>query len=129
VHSTSDKRVLDRFCTASGREVIPFTAVEDVIYSGYRSVRLMRMTTGFISLCFGVTACLLVASGCSTSKFYRVTDSASGKAYYTPRVSKEKKTGVVHFIDAATGVQVTLTRPEVKKISRERFNEGLHPKK
>jgi hypothetical protein len=88
----------------------------------------MKMTTRLISLFFGVIAFLLVASGCSSSKFYRVTDPASSKSYYTPRVSKEKKTGVVSFIDASTGVQVALTRPEVKQISREQFNDGVHKK-
>ena len=71
-------------------------------------------------------ACVLLA-GCAT-KYYRVTDAAAGKTYYTPKVQRDKKSGAVSFVDAASGVPVTLQKPQVKAINRAQFDQALAPK-
>ena len=58
-------------------------------------------------------------SGCTDH--YRVTDPASGKAYYTTKVSDAGRAGAVRITDEKTGSIVTLQSSEVKKISEEEY--------
>ncbi len=73
-----------------------------------------------------VLACVLM-SGCA-AKYYRVTDADTGKTYYTPKVKKDKKSGAVSFVDAASGAPVTLQKPQVTQIKRAQFDQALAPK-
>ena len=70
-----------------------------------------------------LTVCCLFFSGCS-STYYQVTDTGSGKVYYTHDV-KVKKTGGVTFVDAKTGAAVNSPAYEIRAISKDTFNEGL----
>jgi hypothetical protein len=72
----------------------------------------------------GLASGMLLAGGCA-SHYYAVTDSGSGKTYYAPKVQTDKKSGNVSFVDAASGVPLTVKHPQVKTISRAAFNRAV----
>ncbi len=78
---------------------------------------LVRMIT-LCSLCLALSI-----SGCTS--YYRVTDPASGKTYYTTEVKETGRSGAVKVMDAKTGSTVTLQSSEVKEISEEEYKAGL----
>jgi hypothetical protein len=79
-----------------------------------RTTRLAIWTT--LGLMMGLT-------GCTT--YYKVSDPASGRAYYTTKVKRAGQTGAVKFEDEKTGSTVTLQSSEVKEISREEFDAAV----
>jgi hypothetical protein len=52
--------------------------------------------------------------------YYKVTDPATDKIYFTKEV-KEEKGGAVKLIDANTGSSVTLQNSEVMEINKEEY--------
>ncbi len=62
-------------------------------------------------------------AGCTT--YYKVSDPASGHAYYTTKVKDRGATGAIKFEDEKTKSTVTLQSSEVKEISEEEFQAGL----
>ena len=74
---------------------------------------MRRFALGFVI----ITASVL-ASGCAN--YYRVSDPASGKEYYTTEV-KNRSGGAVTFKDAATGDEVTLQNSHVSKVTKEDY--------
>jgi hypothetical protein len=66
---------------------------------------------------------LTVLSACGTR--YIVRDPSTGAEYYTTDVDDVGKAGAVRFKDERTGSVVTLTTSEVRKVSRERYAEGI----
>ena len=60
----------------------------------------------------------LVATGCTS--YYRVTDQATGRTYYTTDLDRTDSGGVV-FKDAKTFSKVTLQSSEVREVSRQDF--------
>jgi len=64
----------------------------------------------------------LLASGCAT--YYRVTDPASGRVYYTDKISTAKG-GAVKLQDARSKAVVTLQNSEVTEISKDEYKAGL----
>lgn len=58
-------------------------------------------------------------------RYYRVTDPASGRVYYTRDVDTKRRTGTVDFKDAKTGAKVTLQSSQVQKIPEAEYNQGL----
>ena len=66
---------------------------------------------------------IAVAAGCAS--YYKVTDPASGKAYYTTKVNEADQAGAVKFEDEKTGSTVTLQSSEVKEISSEVQSRSL----
>jgi hypothetical protein len=70
--------------------------------------------------------CLSLAGvGCAAYRYCKVTDPASQKSYFTPRVEKDKKLGTVTFVDSLSGVTLTVTNAQVQNLNRARFDEGL----
>ena len=65
-----------------------------------------------------VAGVALVAAACGS--YYKVTDPASGRVYYTKDVSTEHG-GAIRFEDAGSGSEVTLQSSEVKEISSSEF--------
>ena len=59
--------------------------------------------------------------------YYMVKDPASGKIYYTTKISNEKG-GAIKFEDEKTQQSVTIQNSEVKKISKKEFKSGLEAK-
>jgi len=55
--------------------------------------------------------------------YYAVTDEASGRVYYTDKLSREAK-GVVEFRDSASGAWVSLPGATVREISTDEFRAG-----
>jgi hypothetical protein len=66
---------------------------------------------------------ITIAAGCTS--YYRVTDPASGKSYYTTKVDEAGRAGAVKIKDEKTGSTVTLQSSEVKEISKDEFKAGL----
>jgi hypothetical protein len=76
-----------------------------------------------------VAALLLLAlfiAGCTS--YYKVSDVATGKVYYTKELA-EKKGGAVAFKDAKTNATITLQSSEVQKIDEKQFDVGVYSEK
>lgn len=70
---------------------------------------------------------LLVSLTACGGGYYKVTDPATDKIYYTTEVKSEKG-GAVKLMDANTGSMVTLQNSEVIEINKEDFRANT-PKK
>jgi uncharacterized protein YceK len=68
---------------------------------------------------------VIAVSGCAS--YYKITDPASGKVYYTEDIDK-KSSGIIEFKDEATKAQVTLPTSEVMEITEDQYNANIHPK-
>ncbi len=66
----------------------------------------------------GICSLFLFAAGCTS--YYRVTDQATGRTYYTNDYDRTDSGGVV-FKDAKTESKVTLQSSEVREVSRQDF--------
>jgi hypothetical protein len=66
----------------------------------------------------GACSLLLFASACTT--YYRVTDQATGKMYYTTDYDR-MDSGAIKFDDAISHSTVTLQSSEIIEISRPEF--------
>ena len=66
----------------------------------------------------GIGLLFLVAAGCTS--YYRVTDQASGRTYYTTDYDRTDSGGVV-FKDAKSFSKVTLQSSELREVSRQDF--------
>ena len=71
---------------------------------------------------FAVVLLLLMAAGCEAT-YYKVTDPATGREYYT--VDYAHKDGVIEFKDAKTGAKTTLQNPQVLEINEQTFEAGV----
>ena len=76
-------------------------------------------------LIVGLVLCGLTIMSVGCSSYYRVTDPASGKAYYTTKIDEAGKAGAVKIKDAKTGSIVTLQSSEVKEISSKEYEAGI----
>lgn len=65
----------------------------------------------------------MAVTGCTN--YYRVTDPASGKTYYTTKLDNAGRAGAVKIKDERTGSVVTLQSSEVKEISADEYEAGL----
>jgi hypothetical protein len=61
---------------------------------------------------------LFCATGCTT--YYRVTDQATGRSYYTTDFDRTDS-GAVQFQDARSRATITLQSSEILEISRPEF--------
>jgi hypothetical protein len=68
-----------------------------------------------------VAPVLVVAAGCAS--YYKVTDTTSGKDYYTQEVSRQGS--AVQFMDAKTGATTTLQNSQVLEINEDAYKAGL----
>ena len=68
-----------------------------------------------------VIAMTAFLAGCGS--YYKVTDTASGRTYYTEDVDRERG-GAVVFKDAKTGGKVTLPSSEVMEVSKDEFRKA-----
>ena len=71
---------------------------------------------------FFILVICLFAIGCT--KYYKVTDTATEKDYYTKKI-KRKKSGAIKVKDQRTGKIVTLQSSEIEKITKDQFNLGV----
>jgi hypothetical protein len=63
---------------------------------------------------------LLSAAGCAS--YYQVTDTNTGKVYYSTSSQMEQTdSGATTFVDATTGDRDTLQNTQVAKITKEQF--------
>jgi hypothetical protein len=83
----------------------------------------MKMNTGIkwnrISSFIMIMLLTAFLAGCS---YYQVTDVGTGKIYCTTGID-HTKSGAVKFKDCRSEAEVVLQASEVKKISKERFEE------
>jgi len=83
----------------------------------------MRMSRlGMYTIC----GFMMVMAGCTT--YYRVTDPASGKEYYTTNVKDKGRSGAVKITDDKTGSSVTLQSSEVREISEDEYTAATGKK-
>jgi hypothetical protein len=68
---------------------------------------------------WAVLAAIAVAGLAACGSYYRVTDPASGREYYTSDIDRDDTT--VTFEDARTGEDVTLHSSEVGKVSEDDY--------
>ena len=73
----------------------------------------------------GLVLCGLTIMTVGCSSYYRVTDPASGRTYYTTKIDEAGRAGAVKIKDAKTGSTVTLQSSEVKEISSDEYKAGL----
>lgn len=57
-------------------------------------------------------------TGCGT--YYKITDPATGKVYYTDEID-DKKGGAIRFKDSSSRNLVTLQESEVMEITKDEF--------
>ncbi len=72
--------------------------------------------------CFwvGVLSCSLFA--CT---YYRVSDPASGRVYYTNQVKRYDQSGSIGFEDKRTGQHVTLSSSEYETITENEYKRAI----
>jgi hypothetical protein len=75
----------------------------------------------FVNLNASRTRAIKLATGCTT--YYRVSDQATRKVYYTTDIDRTDSGGVV-FEDAKTGHKVTLQSSNINEVSRMDFEAG-----
>ena len=68
---------------------------------------------------------IIAVSGCAS--YYKVTDPASGKVYYTEDIDK-KGSGAIEFKDEASKTDVTLQASEVMEITKDQYKANINPK-
>ncbi|MDF0673638.1 MAG: hypothetical protein P0120_04755 [Nitrospira sp.] len=76
-------------------------------------MRMFRL--GIVTIC----GLMMIATGCTT--YYRVTDPASGKEYYTTKVGEKGRSGAVKIKDDKSGSTVTLQSSEVREITEDEY--------
>jgi len=91
-------------------------AADETSDHGRDIMRAARLTASTALL-----AIVRVTAGCTT--YYRATDPASGRMYYTDEVKRTPQ-GAVMFKDAKSGADVTLQASEVLKISSDDYEKN-----
>jgi uncharacterized protein YceK len=71
-----------------------------------------------------VLAVAVLVGGCAS--YYKVTDPASGRVYYTQEVERKGGTTVM-FKDGKTGAQVTLPSSEVMEVKSDEYKKNTAP--
>jgi hypothetical protein len=69
---------------------------------------------------------MLATAGCTS--YYRISDPAGTKEYYTTDIDKSRS-GSISFKDAKSGSHVTLQASDVKEISEDDFKAAVKPEK
>ena len=69
-----------------------------------------------------VVATMVLIAGCAS--YYKVTDPASGRSFYTEKVNRPKDGTTIMFKDAKSGAEVTLQSSEVLQISSDEFKKA-----
>ena len=70
-----------------------------------------------------VIAMLSAVSLAACAHYFKVTDPASGKVFYTEDI--DRKGSAVEFKDAQTGGAVTLQNSEIMQIDKQAYETGL----
>jgi uncharacterized protein YdeI (BOF family) len=68
---------------------------------------------------------LTLVAGCG-GNYYRVSDPAGDRQYYTTDIDKSRS-GAISFKDAKSGSVVTLQSSEIKEISKDEFKSAVKP--
>ncbi|MFI5402519.1 MAG: hypothetical protein ACHQ1G_06245 [Planctomycetota bacterium] len=72
-----------------------------------------------------ILCAVLFLLGACAGHYYRVTDPASGRVYYTRDVDTKRRSGSVDFKDSKSGAKVTLQSSQVEKITEAQYQQGL----
>jgi uncharacterized protein YceK len=73
-----------------------------------------------------LTVAATTLAGCAT--YYKVTDPASGREYYTTQVDKSREGGAVTLRDDKTKSEVTLQSSEITEIEKSTYDAALKSK-
>jgi len=66
---------------------------------------------------------MVALTGCAS--YFKVTEPASGKEFYTQDVSRKIGGGAIEFKDAKTGAITTLQNSQVLEIDKKTYEAGL----
>ncbi len=66
---------------------------------------------------------VVLVTGCAS--YYKVTDPASGRVYYTEEIDRQKGGTTIMFKDAKSGATVTLPSSEVLEVSSGEYKKGV----
>ena len=72
----------------------------------------------------GVLVCVLSMTMAGCSHYYRVTEPASGKTYYTTHI--DERSGAAKFKDDRTGSYVILHSAEVSELSEDEYGAQVN---
>jgi hypothetical protein len=75
--------------------------------------------------CMGFFLVLLVVAVGGCASYYKVTEPASGKEFYTNEVSRKIGGSAIEFKDAKTGAITTLQNSQVLEIDKKTYEAGL----
>ena len=67
---------------------------------------------------------IMTAAGCGGGNYYKITQTETGKTYYSKEV-KMKKQGIVIFSVAGTGEKIKLDKANVQTITKKEFDKAL----
>jgi uncharacterized protein YceK len=82
------------------------------------------MGNKFVSCCLTL---LVVTALMGCASYYKITDPASGKVYYTEDIDKTGS-GTILFKDEVTKSQVTLPTSEVLEITEDQYKANINPR-
>lgn len=71
---------------------------------------------------WSVVATAVWVAGCAS--YYKVTDPASGRTFYTEKVERGKGQTTIMFKDAKSGAEVTLPASEVLEIPSDEYSKA-----
>jgi hypothetical protein len=84
----------------------------------------MRFKKIWKSIILSSVGAIIFISGCS---HYRITDPATGKAYYT--MCYHRTDGAVKFKDKVTDQKITLQSPQITKIDAGEYKSAVKSEK
>jgi uncharacterized protein YceK len=76
-----------------------------------------------LAVCVLAVSFIFAVAGCAS--YYKVTDPASGRVYYTDDIDK-KASGAIEFKDEVTKSQVTLPTSEVMEITEDQYKANIN---
>lgn len=83
--------------------------------------RARRATLIPLSLLMVLAALLVPGPGCAQPQYYKVTDPATNKVYYTQKLRRPMDNRTVTFRDVRTNETRTLDRVQVDQMERPEF--------
>jgi hypothetical protein len=87
--------------------------------SFFRNSGTMKILAFLIFIAF-----IIAVAGCGGGKYFKITQTETGKTYYSKEV-KMKKDGIVIFNVAGTGEQMKLEKANVETITKKQFDNAL----
>lgn len=72
---------------------------------------------------FAICGLMMIVAGCTT--YYHVTDTLTGREYYTTKIEDVGNDGTVKIKDDKSGSTVRIKASEVKEISKDEYKTAI----